>query len=133
MTTGLLHTHLASTIIIILLYAIVMYLYRSQKGATKASTVVHMVLRVFMVIMLFSGLGIYVGAMDYISGLDNGHMIYGLKALAGLLTIATIEMSLVSAKKQRRVMNTMLIVFIVMLVITVLLGGYLDMGTLNFF
>lgn len=133
MTTGLLHTHLISTIIIIILYAVVMYLYRSQKGARKVSTIIHMVLRVFMVIMLFSGLGVYVTAMDYISSLDNGHMIYGLKALAGLLTIGLIEMSLVSAKKQRKIMNTMLILFIIFLVATVLLGGYLDMGTLNFF
>lgn len=116
MTTGLLHTHLASTAIVIILYAIVMYLYRSQKGANKTSTTIHMILRVFLVIMLFSGIGIYVSAMDYISSLDNGHMEYGIKALLGILTIGFVEMSLVSAKKQRKIVNIMMIIFIVILV-----------------
>ena len=133
MTTGLLHTHLASTAIVIILYAIVMYLYRSQKGANKTSTTIHMILRVFLVIMLFSGIGIYVSAMDYISSLDNGHMEYGIKALLGILTIGFVEMSLVSAKKQRKIVNIMMIIFIVILVATIVLGSYLDMGTLNFF
>ncbi|HJE20535.1 MAG TPA: DUF1516 family protein [Aliicoccus persicus] len=133
MTTGLLHTHLASTAIVIILYAIVMYLYRSQKGANKTSTTIHMILRVFLVIMLFSGISIYVSAMDYISSLDNGHMEYGIKALLGLLTIGFVEMSLVSAKKQRKIVNIMMIIFIVILVATIVLGSYLDMGTLNFF
>ena len=133
MTTGLLHTHLASTAIVIILYAIVMYLYRSQKGANKTSTTIHMILRVFLVIMLFSGISIYVSAMDYISSLDNGHMEYGIKALLGLLTIGFVEMSLVSAKKQRKIVNIMMIIFIVILLATIVLGSYLDMGTLNFF
>lgn len=133
MTTGLLHTHLASTAIVIILYAIVMYLYRSQKGANKTSTTIHMILRVFLVIMLFSGISIYVSAMDYISSLDNGHMEYGIKALLGILTIGFVEMSLVSAKKQRKIVNIMMIIFIVILVATIVLGSYLDMGTLNFF
>ena len=133
MTTGLLHTHLASTAIVIILYAIVMYLYRSQKGANKTSTTIHMILRVFLVIMLLSGIGIYVSAMDYISSLDNGHMEYGIKALLGILTIGFVEMSLVSAKKQRKIVNIMMIIFIVILLATIVLGSYLDMGTLNFF
>lgn len=92
-----------------------------------------MVLRVFLVIMLFSGLGIYVTAMDYIASLDNGHMEYGIKALLGLFTIGFIEMSLVSAKKQRKIMNVMMIIFIIVIIATIGLGAYLDMGTLNVF
>lgn len=133
MLTGLLHTHLGATVLVIILFLVVFALYRSHNGATKNATIVHMILRVFLVVMLFSGLGIYIVAMDYIASLDNGHMIYGLKALFGILTIALVETTLVSAKKRRKVVNVMFVILLLSLLTTLFLGAYLEMGTLNIF
>ena len=86
---------------------------------------VHMILRLFYIIIIISGFGLF---MKF-SEIDQ--MLYGMKFLFGLLTIGMMEMVLVKQNKGKKT-GMFWILFIIFLLVTMFLGFKLPLG-INFF
>ena len=113
----MIHFHIFSWLVTIILFFVV-YMKVTNKP-------VHMVLRLFMVLTLISGLVIFIQAMGI-----NG-MLYGIKFILGLAVIGLIEMT-IAKKKKNKISQGVFIATIVVMVLTILLGSYLPMGVLHF-
>ena len=111
------HFHIFSWLVTIILFFVV-YVKVTNKP-------VHMVLRLFMVFTLVSGVVLFIQAM----GIDG--MLYGIKLLLGLIVIGLIEMTIAKKKKNKNSQG-FLITTIIAMVLTILLGSYLPMGVLHF-
>lgn len=124
----MIHLHLTSVVIAIVLYFITYYSIK-KPGETdmKYNLVVHMVARLLLVVVLVTG-----AIMFYQFSIAGGGdaMMYGLKMLAGLITIGLMEMAVIRQKKKTGGQPIM-ITFIVLLVITVVLGIILPAGPLS--
>ncbi|URN95300.1 MAG: DUF1516 family protein [Candidatus Pristimantibacillus lignocellulolyticus] len=115
MFTGMLHTHSAAWIIMIILF-LVSYFVPKQ----KVKKVTHMILRLFYLIQLFSG-----GYMFFQGGYPH---VFDLKIVLAIILIGMMEMILV---RQRKGKNTLpfWIIFGVLLVVIVLIGyGVITFG-----
>ncbi|KMY53194.1 hypothetical protein AC623_03675 [Bacillus sp. FJAT-27231] len=110
------HLHITTWVIAIILFFI---------AVSKYSTGAHMALRLFYILVLITGLLLFIRH----HGIND--MLYGMKMLAGILTIGLMEMVLVRKKKGKDT-SKVLIGAIVLLIITLYLGFKLPMG-LNFF
>lgn len=84
--------------------------------------VVQMVLRLFYILILLTGIALFIKGMDLGQG-----MLYGLKFLAGILVIGMMEMTLVK-KKKGKPYTTFLVLFFIFLFIVLFLGFKLPMG-----
>ena len=125
----MLHLHLTAIIVSIILFIAVYAMYKKNSTAeNKPAFILHMVLRVFYLLVLFSGIMVYVEGM---SGIES-HMMYGIKVLLGLLSIGFMEISIVRLKKKSVKASVLLIVTIVLIVATVIMGSILPMGMLRF-
>ena len=124
------HLHLTAIVITFILFLVTYFSYKKDPSRdNRRAFILHMTLRLFYIIILFSGVMIFIQNLSIIGNIDKGHMMYGIKALLGLLTIGLMEMTLVREKKQTKV-QTFLIFAIVLVIVTVLLGSYLPLGTL---
>lgn len=127
----MIHLHLTALIIAVILFIAVFAMYKKNNTKeNKTAFILHMVLRLFYVIILVSGLIVYIGNMEGISN-ANDHMRYGIKALLGLLSIGLMEVSVVRLKKQSAKANMILIVCIISIIATVILGAILPLGMLS--
>ncbi len=89
--------------------------------ASKGRKIVHMVLRLFYILVIITGLALFIAHSSYDA------MEYGLKFLFGVLTIGMMEMVLVRGKKQKS--TTMFwILFVVFLLVTMFYGFKLPVG-----
>lgn len=95
-------------------------------NGTKGKKITHMIARLFYVLILISGVALFIKGMDYGRGAE-----YGIKFLLGLLTIGMMEMVLVRSEKGKKV-TTFWILFFVFLFATMFYGFKLPMG-MNFF
>ncbi|MGP3560528.1 YisL family protein [Geobacillus sp. BK01] len=111
------HAHITSWLIMIILFLIAVSMQRS--GAAKAA-IVQMVLRLFYIITIMTGLLLLHGIAS-ISGL------YLLKALAGLWVIGAMEMVLAAVKKGKRAAAGWT-QWIIALIVTLFLGLSLPLG-----
>ncbi|WP_203364174.1 YisL family protein [Bacillus sp. REN10] len=109
------HLHITTWVIAIILFFIAL---------GKTSTGAHMGLRLFYILVLGTGL------LLFIRHHSINDMLYGMKMLAGILTIGLMEMVLVRKKKGKET-SKLLIGAILLLIITLYLGFKLPMG-LNF-
>lgn len=126
----MIHLHLTAIVVSIILYLVVYFMYKGNNSSdNKVAKILHMVLRLFYLIVLFSGLMIYVGNMEGISN-SGGHMQYGIKVLLGLLSVVFMEVSIVRLKKQSAAATTMMVVTLVLLIATVIMGSILPLGML---
>src|SRR5699024_3588747 len=100
----------------------------NNTAESKPAFILHMVLRVFYLLVLFSGIMVYVEGM---AGIES-HMMYGIKVLVGLLSIGFMEISIVRLKKKSVKASVLLIVTIVLIVSTVIMCSILLMGMLRF-
>ncbi|WP_209121955.1 YisL family protein [Alkalihalobacillus sp. BA299] len=89
MYTGLLHTHSSSWAITVLLFFIAYFLLKGNKE--KGAKIVHMVLRLFYVIMVVSGIGLLIQW--------NFAFTYVLKGVLAISLIYFMEILLVRTKK----------------------------------
>ncbi len=113
------HLHITTWVV-----GIVIFLIAALSG--KQSKGLHMVLRLFYILIIITGGALFIKGMDYGQG-----MLYGFKFIGGILVIGMMEMVLVRQKKNKP--TTMFwILFVVFLLITMFLGFKLPMG-LNFF
>ncbi|KAB7704969.1 DUF1516 family protein [Bacillus aerolatus] len=110
------HLHITTWVIAVVLFFIAL---------GKYSTGAHMALRLFYVLVLATGL------LLFIKHHSINDMLYGMKMLAGFLTIGLMEMVLVRKKKGKET-SKVLIGTIVLLIVTLYLGFKLPVG-LNFF
>lgn len=119
------HLHITSWVLALILLGLGVWFYRF--GKEKAGKIVQMILRLDYLLILYSGgalLAVYFGG----SGGYIGEVI--VKALAGIYTIATIEMILVKAKK-RKPARRVWIQFFIAIIVTLILGfGRLPLGIL---
>lgn len=109
MFTGMLHTHSAAWLIMIILF-LVSYFVSKQ----KVKKVTHMILRLFYLIQLFSG-----GYMFFQSGGYGGE--YHIKITCAIILIGMMEMILVRQKKGKNTLPFW-IIFGVLLVVVLLIG-----------
>jgi uncharacterized membrane protein SirB2 len=93
-----------------------------MKNGSKGQKITQMVLRVFYILILLTGIALFMKGMDF----DMG-MLYGFKLLGGLFIIGMMEMILARMKKQKPA-NMFWILFFVFLFITMFLGFKLPMG-----
>lgn len=112
------HLHITSWVIGIVLFFVAVMLTNGSKG----QKITQMVLRVFYIFVLLTGIALFIEGM----ALDMG-MLYGFKLLGGVLLIGFMEMILARMKKQKPA-NMFWILFFIVLFITMFLGFQLPMG-----
>lgn len=111
------HLHITTWVIAILLFLGAAFMNPASKGRK----IVHMVLRLFYILVIITGLALFISNSSYDA------MEYGLKFLFGVLTIGMMEMVLVRGKKQKS--TTMFwILFVVFLLVTMFYGFKLPLG-----
>jgi len=88
---------------------------------SKGRKIVHMILRLFYILIVISGLALFIAHSSFDA------MQYGLKFLFGLLTIGMMEMVLVRSKKQKPV-TLFWVLFAVFLFVTMFFGFKLPIG-----
>lgn len=111
------HLHITTWVIAILLFVIAAFMAPESKGRK----IVHMVLRLFYILVIITGLALF------IEWSSSDAMQYGLKFLFGLLTIGMMEMVLVRGKKGKSV-TLFWILFAVFLAVTMFYGFKLPIG-----
>ncbi|WP_033540926.1 YisL family protein [Planococcus sp. CAU13] len=111
------HLHITTWVIAIILFLGAAFMNPASKGRK----IVHMVLRLFYILVIITGLALFIAHSSYDA------MEYGLKFLFGVLTIGMMEMVLVRGKKQKS--TTMFwILFVVFLLVTMFYGFKLPVG-----
>ena len=126
----MIHLHITAIVVSIILFLVVYLMYRGNNSAdNKVAKILHMVLRLFYLIVLFSGLMIYVGNMEGISN-SGSHMQYGIKVLLGLLSVVFMEVSIVRLKKQSTSATMLMILTLVLIIATIVMGSVLPLGIL---
>ncbi|XUX04919.1 YisL family protein [Sporosarcina sp. UB5] len=112
------HFHIFAWVVGILLFLV----SAVMANETKGKKITHMIARLFYVLILVSGIALFIKGMDFGMGAD-----YGIKFLLGLLTIVMMEMALVRAKKGKKV-TTIWILFFIFFFATMFYGFKLPMG-----
>jgi len=127
-----LHLHLTAIIVSLILFIAVFAMYKKNNSSdNKPALILHMVLRVFYLLVLFSGIMIYVGNMEGISAAGS-HMQYGIKALLGILSVVFMEVAVVRLKKHSASANVLLVVTLILIIAAVIMGSTLPLGMLSF-
>jgi len=111
------HFHIFSWVVGILFFLVAAVMANGSKGR-KIS---HMIARLFYVLIVISGLLLF---MKY--GGNDGAL-YGIKFLLGIVTIGLMEMVLVRSSKGKKV-STFAILLFVFLIVTMFLGFKLPVG-----
>lgn len=114
------HLHITTWVIGIVLFLAAAFMANESKGRK----ILHMVLRLFYILIIITGLTLFIAH----SSADA--MLYGMKFLFGILTIGMMEMVLVRSKKQKPV-TLFWALFAVFLFVTMFLGFKLPIG-INF-
>ena len=128
----MLHLHLTAIIVSLILFIAVFAMYKKNNSSdNKPALILHMVLRVFYLLVLFSGIMIYVGNMEGISA-TGSHMQYGIKALLGILSVVFMEVAVVRLKKHSASANVLLVVTLILIIAAVIMGSTLPLGMLSF-
>jgi uncharacterized membrane protein len=112
------HAHITTWVVAIILFFVANSLFKS--GKEKQLKIVHMVLRLFYVLIIVTGI-IIVSGVYQLSGEYIG------KIILGILTIGMMEMVLVKSKKGKPT-KVFWILFFVALILTILLGLRLPLG-----
>jgi hypothetical protein len=86
------HLHITTWVIGIVLFFVAV----TMKNGSKGQKITHMVLRLFYVFIILTGVALFIKGMDF----DMG-MLYGFKLIVGVLIIGMMEMILVRMKKQK--------------------------------
>ncbi|HLR14381.1 MAG TPA: YisL family protein [Bacillota bacterium] len=115
------HMHITAWAVAIILLFIVVSMY--GKGKMKPGKIVHMILRLFYLFVIGSGIGLFMEYANYPTNLF-------IKLFVGLWTIVSIEMIAVGASKRKSV-GIWWVQFILAAGIAIYLGfGVLPMGIL---
>lgn len=113
--TSTTHLHITTWVIALILFFI-------AAVSAKKLTGVHMALRVVYILMIVSGLALFMEHRDTIAAANNGSgMTYDMKVLFGILVIGFMEMILVRKNKGKAV-NIFWVLFAIVLLVTLYLG-----------
>jgi len=115
------HLHITTWVLAIALFFIA-YL---MPAAAKNTKIVHMILRVDYILVILTGIALFIEGMGFGMG-----MLYGFKFLAGVLVIGMMEMALVK-KKKGQPSTLFVVLMLVFLFVALFLGFKLPMG-INF-
>lgn len=116
------HMHITAWVVGLILFFIASSMYKS--GKMKPATIVHMILRLFYLIIIASGI-LVLNELGF--NLSNLNGEYIGKIILGIVTVAMMEMVLVKMKKEKPA-KVFWIIFIIALVLTILLGIRLPGG-----
>ena len=111
------HLHITTWVVALILFFVAL--------AMSNSKVVHMILRLDYLLIILTGVALFIKGMDYGEG-----MLYGLKFIAGILVIGMMEMTLVK-KAKGKPYTTFLVLVFVFFFVALFLGFKLPMG-INF-
>ena len=111
------HLHITTWVIAIVLFFAAAFMNPASKGRK----IVHMILRLFYILVIITGLTLFIAHSSFDA------MQYGLKFLFGILTIGMMEMVLVRGKKQKPV-TLFWVLFAVFLAVTMFYGFKLPIG-----
>lgn len=111
------HAHITTWVVAIILFFVANTLLKS--GKEKPSKIVHMVLRLFYILIIVTG--VMIASNIQLNGEYIGKMILGI------VTIGMMEMVLIKSKKGQPT-KVFWIVFIIALILTILLGLRLPYG-----
>lgn len=111
------HLHLFTWIVGVILFFVALTMAPGSKGRK----ITHMIARLFYVLIIVSGLLLF---MKW-SSIDAA--LYGVKFLVGILTIGFMEMTLVRSSKGKPT-GTFAILFFVLLIVTMYFGFKLPIG-----
>jgi hypothetical protein len=100
--------HVTSWVIAIILFIVALVVTNPK--------VVHMILRLFYLIVIITGVALFITGMDL-----NEGMLYGLKLLSGILIIGMMEMTLVK-KKKGKPYTMFLVLFLIFFLAALYLG-----------
>ena len=112
------HFHIFTWVVGIILFLVAAVM----ANGTKGKKITHMIARLFYVLILISGILLFMTSMSF----DMGAL-YGIKFLLGFITIGLMEMVLVRSEKNKSV-TMFWILFFVFLFATMFLGFKLPMG-----
>lgn len=112
------HFHIFTWVVGVILFLVAAVMENGSKGRK----ITHMIARLFYVLILISGVLLFMKTMSFGQG-----ALYGMKFLFGLITIGFMEMVLVRSDKGKS--TTMFaVLFFVFLMVTMFLGFKLPMG-----
>ena len=115
--TNTTHLHIFTWVVGIILFLVA----ASMDNESKGKKILHMIARLFYVLILISGALLFFEYSSYDGAL------YGVKFLLGLVTIGMMEMVLVRSTKNKSV-KMVWILFFVFLLATLFLGFKLPVG-----
>lgn len=108
----MIHAHITTWVLAIVLFFVALGLHKS--GKAKGAKVVQMILRLFYLLII--GTGIWI-----LSSLHSISMMYVIKSLVGILVIGSLEMIMVRTVKGKNTMVVWLL-FIISFVLVLYLG-----------
>ena len=113
--TSTTHLHITTWVIALILFFI-------AAVSAKKLTGVHMALRLFYILIIISGLALFMEHRDMIAATNDGSgMTYDMKVLFGVLVIGFMEMILVRKNKGKAI-NIFWVLFAIALLVTLYLG-----------
>ena len=113
------HAHITTWVIALILFAVVLFLHNG--GKQKGAKIVQMILRVFYLLIIITGFGLFMNHSAYDPAL------YGVKFLGGIIVIAMMEMVLVRTVKGKKT-GLFWTILIVSFAVTFYLGAKLPIG-----
>jgi len=111
------HFHIFSWVVGVILFFVALTMANGSKG----KKITHMIARLFYVLILISGI------LLFMKWQGNDSALYGVKLLLGLITIVFMEMTLVKSSKGKKA-STFGVLFFIFLIATMFLGFKLPVG-----
>lgn len=125
----MIHMHILSWVLAIILFFAAYFNYSKTQGPTPFYKPIHMMLRLFMVLVLISGLWLLI--QEFSSGSNGGsHMLLTFKMVGGFAAIALMETTLIQRKKAQPT-TALLWWTIIIIIITMILGVVLPWGPIT--
>lgn len=124
----MLHIHITSWVLAIILFFAAYFNFSVKQGATPHFKPIHMVLRLFMVLVLISGFWLWIQAFS--SDNAGGHMLLTLKMLGGVAAVALMEVTIAKRKKSQP-SHGLMWTTIIIIIITMCLGIILPQGPIT--
>lgn len=127
----MLHMHIASWALTIILYVIAFLHISKSQGPTPMFKPLQMALRVFMLLTLFSGFWLLIQEFMAAShGGGGNHMLLTLKMLCGIAVVALMEVS-IAKRKKHEASHGLFWTTIILIIITMALGIILPWGPIS--
>ncbi|MGP4041845.1 YisL family protein [Gracilibacillus sp. D59] len=123
----MIHLHITAWVVGLILLIVS---YAMYKNGSKAGKIVHMILRLDLILILITGVILFISNLEVYTGLGGGTIgEVVVKLLAGLWVIGSMEMLLVRTSKSKPAKGAWTQLIIALIIVLVLGFGRLPMGT----